>query len=224
MTPEQLDLVAGWAAFVLTLMIFSYLIRDNFLYRIAVHVLVGATAGYIAIAAIVDVIIPWIEATSLTTDTQVDAGVRALGLFPLLIGLMLFLKSSSRLGHIGNFGSLIVLGIGTGVALVGVVLGTIIPLVRDAGTDIHDEAAFNGFLMLTGTITTLIYFQYISRRRQEDGESTAVLPIRLLSLVGQGFISVTLGAIYAGAILTSLSIFSRIINDQLHFLLERIGG
>ncbi len=224
MTPEQLDLIAGWAAFVLTLMVFSYLVRDNFLYRIAVHILVGAAAGYIAIAAVMDVIIPWIEATSLTDDSNVDAGVRALGLFPILIGLMLFLKSSPRLAHVGNFGSLVVLGIGTGVALVGVVFGTIIPLVRDTGTDIHDEEAFNGFLMLAGTITTLIYFQYISRRRQEDGEPTQFLPIRLLSLVGQGFISVTLGAIYAGAILTSLSIFSRIINEQLHFLLERIGG
>ena len=45
MTPDKLDLIAGWVSLVLTLMVFSYLLGDNVLYRLAIHVLVGVAAG-----------------------------------------------------------------------------------------------------------------------------------------------------------------------------------
>jgi hypothetical protein len=48
--------------------------------------------------------------------------------------------------------------------------------------------------------------------------------LRILQGVGQGFIAVTLGALYAGVMATSLSIFSTVVNEQLRFLLEQIGG
>jgi hypothetical protein len=38
------------------------------------------------------------------------------------------------------------------------------------------------------------------------------------------FITLTLGALYAGAILTSLAIFSDVIREQLQFILDRVGG
>jgi len=43
---------------VLTLLVFSYVLGDNVLYRIAVHVLVGAAAAYIAIVATEGVLYP----------------------------------------------------------------------------------------------------------------------------------------------------------------------
>ena len=224
MTPDQVDIVAGWAALVLTLMIFSYLLSDNFLYRVAVHVLVGAAAGYVAIAAVVDVIIPWINATTLSGDTDVELSARAVGLLPVVLALMLLLKSSPQLAYIGNFGIVFIIAIGTGVALVGAAVGTIIPLVRASGRSVDADEAINGFLMILGTISTLAYFQYISRKRPSDEAPQAILPIRLLGLIGQGFIVITLGALYAQAILTSLTIFDQLITDQLRFLLERIGG
>ena len=46
MTPETLDRTATIAGAVLTLMVFSYLLGDNFLYRIAIHVFIGAAAAY----------------------------------------------------------------------------------------------------------------------------------------------------------------------------------
>jgi hypothetical protein len=222
MTLEQLDLLTGWVALVLTVMVFSYLLRDNFLYRIAVHILVGTAAGYVAIAAVVDVIIPWLEVTAFDEDT--DVAVRSLGLLPLVIALGLLLKLLPRYAHIGNFSMLILVGIGTGVALVGAVIGTILPLTAAIGDDVANEEAANALVMVVGTISTLAYFQYISRRRRRDGEPAQLLPIRLLQLVGQGVISLTLGALYALAILTSLAIFDDLLADHIRFLLDRVGG
>lgn len=222
MTPEQLDVIMGWAGLVLTLMVFSYLIRDNFLYRIAVHILIGAAAGYGAIAAITNVIIPWFDVTVANSD---NAGpVRAMGLLPVIFALFLVLKLLPRYAHIGNFAVLILVGIGTGVALVGAVIGTIMPLVRETGASMGSEEIGNALLMVTGTITTLIYFQYISRQRFNEDSPRPVLVIQLLSAIGQGFIVVTLGTLYAGAIVTSLTIFNQLIADHIQFLLEHVGG
>lgn len=222
MTPEQVDIIMGWAGLVLTLMIFSYLIRDNFLYRIAVHLLIGAAAGYGAIAAVNDVITPWVNVTLRNSDAA--PAVRAMGLLPITFALFLLLKLLPRYAYIGNFVVIILVGIGTGVALVGAVVGTIIPLVGETGASISKEETANGLLMLTGTITTLLYFQYISRQRFNEDTPRPILPLRLLSVIGQGFIVVTLGALYAGAILTSLTIFNQLIADHIQFLLERVGG
>lgn len=223
MSIEQLDLILGWAGVVLTLMIFSYILADNVLYRLAVHVLVGAAAGYAAIAAAVDVIIPWFE-TTLTGD---DANVATItfGLIPLLLVVFLILKLLPRYAYIGNGGLLFVIGVGTGVALVGAVVGTIIPLATESGRSLsREDETINGLILLTGTITTLIYFQYLSRRNPTTGKITNRLPIRGLRYVGQGFISLTLGALYAQAILTSLVVVNNLLRTQIEFLLEQLGG
>ncbi|NDJ86131.1 MAG: hypothetical protein GYB66_09625, partial [Chloroflexi bacterium] len=151
MTVAQLDIIAGWAALVLTLMVFSYLIRDNFLYRIAVHILIGAAAAYAAIAAMADVIVPWLNATVLAEEGDAEAAVRALGLLPVVLALLLILKLLPRYAYIGNFTMLIVIGVGAGVALVGAVIGTIIPLIRQIGDIAETEETLNTVVVVTGT-------------------------------------------------------------------------
>jgi hypothetical protein len=77
-------------------------------------------------------------------------------------------------------------------------------------------------VILAGVITTLLYFQYVGARR--GGEPGRLPGLRVLSLVGQGFVSITLGALYGTAIIASMSVFSRVVNEQLQFILDRLGG
>lgn len=223
MTLEQVDLIAGWAGLVLTLMVFSYLLADNFLYRIAVHLLVGAAAVFVAVTAIEEVVIPWFDITLVHPDADAGIGPLILGALPLVIVILLLFKSIPRYNFLSNLGSSVVIGVGTGVALVGVVMATLLPLVEDTGRSVNQENGLNALILIGGTICTLISFQYLSRRRR-DGTVVRPLPIQALAWIGQGFIAVTLGALYAGAILTSLTIFSSVINEQLRFLLEQLGG
>ena len=51
------DFVTGVAAFIFTLMILSYLIGDNPLFRAAVYIFVGVSAGYVAAVAFHQVIL-----------------------------------------------------------------------------------------------------------------------------------------------------------------------
>ncbi len=43
-----LDLISGVLSFLFTLLIFSYLLGDNPLFRIAVYIFVGVSSGYVA--------------------------------------------------------------------------------------------------------------------------------------------------------------------------------
>jgi hypothetical protein len=225
LTPENLDLIAGWVSLVLTLFVFSYLLGDNFLYRIAMHLLVGVAAGYAVIVALESVIVPWLNETTLAEregrDMATWAALRGIGLIPILIGVLLLFKFSSRRAHWGDLGLALIIGVGVAVAAVGAVAGTIVPLVRETGEAI-DRDTSDGVVIVIGVITTLLYFQYWAVQRR--GVIQRPRLFQWIAGVGQVFITVALGALYAGAILTSLAIFSDVIREQLQFVLDRIGG
>ena len=208
---EQLGL---WASFILTLMVFSYLLGDNLLYRLAVHVFAGVAAGYSAIVTWDGVIAPWLNDTLLLPNaTREQLG---LGLFPLLVGLLLLVRSwSTRGGGPGRLALAFLIGVGSAVALNGAVNGTLLPLLLSTGTAVRPGNS-DSILLLCGVVCTLVYFQYQARRRS-DGTERRRPHIQLLALLGQIVIVVTLGAIYAAAILSALTIFS----ERLGFLVRQ---
>ncbi len=208
------DQIGLWIGFILTLMVFSYLLGDNFLYRLAIYVFVGLAAGFVTILTVESVLLPWIRAT-LQND---DMSGRLLGAVPLILGLLLLLKGTSRFNRLGNLGLAFVVGIGAAIALVGAISGTLLPLAY-ATTGSVSMNSLDGFILVIGVVSTLIYFQYLARRTP-NGETRRGLVIRAIGAVGQGFIVVTLGALYGGAILSGLVVFS----ERVAFILQRIGG
>lgn len=208
---EQIGIIAG---FVFTLMVFSYLLGDNFLYRIAVYVFVGLTAGFITVVVWSNIIVPWVSQTIITSVDEGNTILLTFGLIPILLATLVLLKTSSYLGGLGNLAIAILVGVGTAVALVGALTGTLIPLALNVG---NTPNIINSIIIVVGVVTTLIYFQYVTwhRRKPEDAKRQ---PIRPLGMVGQGFIITTLGALYATAIITSLTVFS----ERISFLLN--GG
>jgi hypothetical protein len=212
------DQIGLWVGFILTLMVFSYLLGDNFLYRLAIYVFVGLAAGFVTIVTVESVLLPWIRVTLLSGDMN----RRILGMIPLLLGLLLLLKGAQRFNRLGNLGLAFVVGIGTAIALVGAISGTLLPL-ANATADGVGANALDGFIVVIGVVSTLIYFQYLARRTPPGapGDRTRRgLVVRAVGAVGQGFIVVTLGALYGGAILSGLVVFS----ERIAFILQRFGG
>ena len=89
-TISQTDLITGFLSFLFTLLILSYMVGDNPAFRMAVHIFTGVSAGYIvlvAFQAVVNMFAPLINGSS--PD-------RFLLIFPLILSLLLFGKTSSR--------------------------------------------------------------------------------------------------------------------------------
>jgi len=210
------------AAFVLTLTVLSYLIGDNLLFRLAAYVFVGVAAGLVAVMVIYQVILPrmvW----PLIYGTNEE---RLLALVPAVLGVFLLFKLSRRLGRLGNAPMAYIAGAGAAIIIGGAVYGTIIGQ-GSAAVNTLQFAPGSGYLgrlgegviILLGTLTSLVYFHFSTRAGvTQPGRRSGVM--QAVSGVGQVFISITLGAVYAGVLLAALSA----LVERILFLIQTVGG
>lgn len=204
------ELVGALLGFILTLSIFSYLLGDNFLFRLAIHIFIGVSAGFAAVVVWYNVIWPQLIAPMIA-GSQAE---RMLLLVPLILSLLLLAKASPRLSALGTPALAYLVGVGAAAAVGGALLGTIFPQVSASINQFDLDAArqsgagtslllVNGILSLVGTLATLIYFHFGTRPAQ--GRSQPRPPwLESIALIGQGFVAITFGTLYAGAIAAAM--------------------
>ncbi len=203
---EFIGLVVGA---LITLCIFSYILGDNVLYRWALALLVGVGAGYILAIALRYLLFEWILPNFTSGNTQI-IGYAAI---PLALGALLLLKLVPQVSHLANISMGFLVGVGTGVAVAGILIGTMIPqigltwapfdLSAGGGGGIFAE----GIFILIGVTTALLVFFNNTRFLQRVATNTPMQWIgRGLSWSGRGFVIVALAAAYAGAITTALTL------------------
>ncbi len=198
----SIDFIGGTLGFLFTVALLSYLLGDNPIYRLALHTFVGVAAGYIALIVIYQVLTPRL----IVPLTSGDINNAYLSVVPLVLFVFLIFKLGPRTATLGNISIAYMVGVGTGVAVGGAVTGTLLPQVRLTWQS--GEAWFNAVLILVGTVTTLIYFQFWMRGETTSGAPERVTVIRFLADAGQVFLVVTLGVIYGSMILSGIAIFS----------------
>lgn len=178
---------------VLTISVLSYILfGDNPLYKLALHIFIGALAGYSF----------GVVAQKIATVLLRDLPSERLLLVPLLLGLwLLVFKSAPRLSYIGNFAMAYLVGVGTAVALGGALVGTLVPQVGATVSALDHKTLLDGSLTILGTVATLMAFNFT---RSESGAWTRVLG--LAAWVGRLFLIFAFGVAFAGALTTSLSI------------------
>src|SRR5512142_968310 len=91
------DLIAGVIAFLFTIMVLSYLIGDNPLFRIAIYIFVGVSSGYVAVVAWWQVLWPDL----LMPLINGPASQKILLVIPLFLGALLLMKAWPSLTRLG---------------------------------------------------------------------------------------------------------------------------
>ena len=218
------DLAGTLLGFFFTLMVFSYIFGDNALFRLTMHIFIGVSAGYAAVVAWYNVIWPQLVLPFFSGDqSQI-----LFALVPLVLSGLLLLKVSPRLSRFGNPAAAYLVGVGAAAGVGGAVMGTIFPQVGASinlfDTQVAAQSAAGlvlklaeGSIILVGTLTTLIYFHFGARPRQaaqSGGASQRSEWIDALGWVGQIFIAITLGALFAGVYSAALSA----LIERLYFL------
>ncbi|MEL7643307.1 MAG: hypothetical protein AAGU25_04280 [bacterium] len=210
------------AAFILTLMVLSYLIGDNLLFRLAAYIFIGVAAGLVAVLVIYQAILPRMVWPLIYGTNQ----ERLLALVPTVLGVLLLFKLSRRLGRLGNAPMAYIAGAGAAIIIGGAVYGTIIGQ-GSAAVNTLQFAPGSGYLgrlgestiILLGTLTSLAYFHFSTRVGvTQPGRRSGVM--QAVSGVGQVFISITLGAVYAGVLLAALSA----LVERILFIIQTVGG
>jgi hypothetical protein len=198
MQSETIQTIVGA---VLTFAVLSYLIGDNAVYRLAMHILVGVGAAYAVGVAIGQVLAPRMLAPLLNRPAE-GIGPLVFGLFGLLGCVFLLAKIFPRTAWLGNVAVGYMLGVGAGVAMGGALIGTLLPQTSAAAGSLRSSGGIIeiiiGLLLLASTVTTLLAFTYRSASRRT--------PLGAMGLIGQGFLYIALGATFALVFISGASV------------------
>ena len=216
----SIELISAIVGFLLTLMILSYLIGDNPLFRVAVYLFIGVSSGYAATVIIYNVLLP--KLGQLQTG---DVNQLVLGVIPLVLGVTLLAKLFPRASWIGNFAMAMLVGVGAATALGGALLGTLLPQAQaamdafDLGSSLNPALKFiEAGIMLVGTVFTLAAFQF-GARRAPDGTPKRNVILEWVAWFGRLFIAITLGVLFAGVYMAALTAMIERLNSIVRFFL-----
>src|SRR5688572_23018122 len=106
-----IDVVGFWLGIFLTFCILSYLYDDNPFYKLAEHLFVGISVGYVCVLQYYSVIKP--NLIDRLTATEVGAP-RFIYLVPLFLVLCLFMKLTARFNWLGRIPISFVIGVFAG--------------------------------------------------------------------------------------------------------------
>jgi hypothetical protein len=209
-------------------MVFSYLIGDNPLFRIAVYLFVGVASGYAATVIWHYVLVPKL----FQPLTASDPNQLLLALVPLMFSISLLTKLSPRISWIGNFAMAVLVGVGAAAAVGGALLGTLLPQVQ-ASIDAFDFRAarsganairtlFEGTVMFFGTVLTLASFHF-SATRSADGTPQRNSILEWIAWLGRIFIAITLGVLFAGVYMAALTAMIERLSFVINFIRQLFG-
>ncbi|MFZ3069888.1 MAG: hypothetical protein WA110_02030 [Anaerolineaceae bacterium] len=213
---NSLDIALGFIGIVLTVLVFSYILGDNFFFRIALYVLVGVSTGYTAAVLIFKVIIPRL----ITPLQQVGTPAFLLSLVPLILCVLLILMLIPRTVKAGTLPLAFLVGIIAAISIAGISRGTLAPqllsivnrfspTLLQQGTQPDWAKIVEAVAILLGVVAVLFFFQHQTSRKASDGSRGGL--IEGLSSVGQIFIGITFGMLFVGFYSTALTaLISRI--------------
>lgn len=228
-----MDLLNISIAAVLTLFVYSYLLRDNALYRLASHLMVGVGVAYALTVAVHQVLIPNLVVPLQGTIAGGSNPNRADLLIPFTLGVFLLAKAVPRGARLGQYGIATLLGVGLGVAVGGALVGTLIPQLLASMLPLAPVGGVGltrsilNIILVAGTILALLSFTYTRNARTPTVEGTNIAAMdnpTLTYRLGRWVLMIAFGAILGGTILTYTSVlvgrWDFLIND---WLFELVG-
>ena len=182
-----------WIAAFLTLMIFSFLYKDNPFYKFAEHLFVGVANGYY-------IALYWHNTLKPNLYDPLSAG-NFIYFVPLLLGLMYFTRFIPRIGWLVRIPIGFMIGWGAGISIPAYFQADLLKQLQ--GTIVTPNSFLNplegiwAIVILVGVVCTLIYF-YFSK------EHTGIL--KPTARVGIIFIMIGFGASFGYTVMARVSL------------------
>ena len=234
------DSIGIWIAALLTLGIFSFLVRDNPFYKVVESILIGVSAAYWMLVAFWSTLVPdlfaklapdIVRATMLPglAPSEHPGKDFLLALIPLALGIMLLWRLAPRGAWIAVWPLAVVIGTFAGMRLtasieadfMAQIAATMKPLVAYTSSSAEGAAvgsAFDlggtlaGILGVVGVITVLVYFFFSLEHKGVVGKTARV---------GVWFLMVTFGAAFGFTVMGRITLlvgrFDFLFNDWLGF-------
>ncbi len=211
------SILGAWVATGLTLFIFSFLYRDNPLFKLAEHLYVGVSVGYTIVKAYDTVIV------HLIWKPIVENGEWAL-LIPVAIGLLMLTRYVPKAAWMSRYAFAFIVGLGSGLAIPRTISSfilkqvedTVRPLLSLAGADgltfsmnlSNPASNLNAIIILIGVGTVLFYF-FFSIEHHGPG--------RVVARTGIIFLMISFGAAFGYTVMARMSLLIGRLTDLIEF-------
>ncbi len=213
------DLIGVWVGAILTLLVFSYLLKDTPLFRIAQAIFVGVTVGYAATVAINSILIPRLV-IPLLTNTNLTWPL----FIPLVLGVLLFAKLRTAWASLGNPSIAFLFGVGSALAIGGALSGALVPQLMATIVSFSPtqgwETIVSNLLLVVGTIGAFLSFRFIIPSPQRPAGRALNAVARGWGNFGRWFILIAFGAIFADTAVSRISVLISRVYYLLHDWLQ----
>jgi len=211
------NVLGAWMATGLTLFIFSFLFKDNPLFKLAEHLYVGVSVGYTIVKTCDSVVV------HLIYKPIVEHGEIAL-LIPVAIGLLMLTRYVPKATWMSRYAFAFIVGLGSGLAIPRTISSfilkqiedTIRPLLSMTGGDgltfsmsLLDPASnLNAIIVLVGVSSVLFYF-FFSIEHSGPG--------RMVARTGIVFLMIAFGAAFGYTVMARMSLLIGRLTDLIEF-------
>lgn len=201
--------IATWVAVFLTLAIFSFLYKDNPLFKLVEHLFAGVASAYVFCSQWHTVVKPNLIDPALSSKTP--AGERLFLIVPFFLCLCMLTRIIPKWGWVSRWPLAFIIGFYAGTNIPHFLETNVVkqiestweqPLVvENEDTLAAVEDSTKNIVFLLGVISVLTFFYFSIPHTGSVGR-----PIGILSQVGRYFMMVAFGATFANAVMGRVSV------------------
>ncbi|GJQ58617.1 MAG: hypothetical protein SCALA701_14180 [Candidatus Scalindua sp.] len=191
-----LGIITG-AAF--TLAMYSFLYKDNPVFKIAENLFVGVAMGYWIVITWFNILKPDVFETLIVPIFK-DTGKapQFTILFPTLLGIFMLLRFSKKLAWLSRWSFAFIVGLGAGITIPNFIHAFILKqLTFDSLFSTSIPVSINNFLVLLGVVSVLIYFFFSVEHKGVVGG---------VSVIGVWFLMIAFGASFGYTVMARMSL------------------
>jgi len=224
------DIVVAWTAGIMTLMIFSFLYKDNPFYKFAEHLFVGVSAAYWMVYGFWATLVPnlfaklfpaWTASTfgpmGMTFDPE--APIEPVYWVAAVLGLFMLARLIPNLAWLSRWALAFIVGWSAGTNLTRFVQSDFIKQIENTvnlvqGTPLDLMPVLTAVVVVVGVISGLVYFFFSAPHTGTVGG---------VSRVGIWVLMVTFGASFGYTVMARISLLTGRL-ESLQTLIRNPGG
>ena len=217
-------ILGAWVAAGLTLFIYSFLYKDNPLFKLGEHLYVGISVGYSVVLAWHTVFLRllWEPLTKAISEAPAVLGSYVL-LIPATLGVLMLTRFIPKIAWLSRISFAFVVGFGSGVAIPRTISSYILKQIEDTVNPLltmvdgglslsmnlaSPQSGINTIVLLIGVVSVLFYF-FFSVEHTGPGKVTA--------RIGIYFLMIAFGAAFGYTVMSRMSLLIGRFSDLIKF-------